>query len=112
MIFLLIGLVLGGFAVIFALQNITVITVTFLAWQIDGSLAIILIAAVVTGILIGVLVSIPSAIRRSFLISRIQKKTIALKEELHNKTTEVESARSKLEANNAYLDDLAKHPKV
>lgn len=84
MIFLFIGLILGAVAVIFALQNLEVITVTFLAWQLDGSLAVILILAVTTGVLIGVLVSLPGAIRSSFQISSLRKQNIGLKEQLFN----------------------------
>ncbi len=43
LIFLIIGLLLGGAAVIFALQNITAVTVTFFSWQFEGSLAMIVL---------------------------------------------------------------------
>jgi len=111
-IFLVLSLLLGGLTVIFALQNVTPITVTFFAWQIDGSLAFILILAVLSGILISSLLSIPDLIRKNFQISRLKKNNDKLKDELVNKEIEVESEKSKVVANNAYLDDLEKHPRV
>jgi lipopolysaccharide assembly protein A len=82
MIFLLIGLILGALAVIFALQNIAVITVTFLAWQLEGSLAVILLLAMLTGLLVGILLSLPSAIRSKFQIASLRKNNISMKEKV------------------------------
>ncbi|MDQ3014969.1 MAG: LapA family protein [bacterium] len=96
MIFLSIGLILGAVAVIFALQNLEVITVTFLAWQLDGSLAVILILAVTTGVLIGVLVSLPGAIRSSFHISSLRKQNVGLKEKLFNDEKELLDRNSRV----------------
>jgi putative membrane protein len=83
MIFLLIGLILGALAVIFALQNITMISVTFLAWQLEGSLAVILLLAVTTGVLIGVMVALPGAIRSWFHISSLRKQNNKLNNSLN-----------------------------
>src|SRR5688500_875545 len=112
MIFLLIGLFLGAVAVIFALQNITTITVTFLAWQLEGSLALILLLAMGAGVVISLLLSLPEVIRKSFQISRLTKHNTRLKDELVNKEIEVESEKSKVEANNAYLDSVERNPRV
>ena len=80
MIFLFIGLILGALAVIFALQNIAVITVTFLAWQLEGSLAVILLLAMLTGLLVGILISLPNIIRSKFQIASLRKQNIGMKE--------------------------------
>jgi hypothetical protein len=50
----------------------------------------------------------PGAIQRSFQISRLKKHNNKLNEELVDKKMEVESEKSKLAANNAYLDDRDK----
>lgn len=63
LISLIFGLVLGGLTVIFALQNMATIDVTFLAWQINGSLALVLLAAALTGAIVCALLSIPEIIR-------------------------------------------------
>jgi uncharacterized integral membrane protein len=111
-IFLALGLLLGGLTVIFALQNVTPITVTFLAWQIEGSLAVVLILAVLSGMLISSLFSLPGLIKKSFQISRLRKNNNKLKDELITKEKEVESEKAKVVANNAYLDDLEKNPRI
>ncbi len=110
-ILFIIGLVLGAFVIIFAAQNVTSITVVFLAWKFEGSLALILVLAVVSGILICSFLSLPDIIRKRFQISRLRDKNEELKEELTHKEVEVEVEKAKLEANNAYLDTLEKDTK-
>ncbi len=93
LIFLLIGLLLGAVAVVFALQNITTITVVFLTWHIQGSLALILLVSVAVGVIISLMVSLPGAIKRNFQIASLKRQNIKLKEELFNNKKELESVR-------------------
>jgi uncharacterized integral membrane protein len=79
---LILGIVLGAVTVIFALQNITVITVSFFSWQIEGSLALILLMAVFTGILISLLIVLPESIRSYFRYKNLTKENKRLEEEL------------------------------
>jgi uncharacterized integral membrane protein len=58
-------IILAVVSVVFAVQNSAVITVSFLAWQVDASLALILMITLVVGILIGYLAGLPSVWRRS-----------------------------------------------
>ncbi|HEY1037007.1 MAG TPA: LapA family protein [Candidatus Paceibacterota bacterium] len=81
MIFLIIGLILGALTVVFALQNTAAVGVTFLAWQIEGSLALILMLAVLIGIIIFMMFSLPELIRTHFEFVALQKKAEALEEE-------------------------------
>jgi len=57
-------IILALVSVVFAVQNSGVITVSFLAWQVDASLALILMITLVTGVLIGYLVGLPSVWKR------------------------------------------------
>lgn len=109
--FLILGLLLGAVTVIFALQNLATITVVFLNWQIEGSLALIIILAVAMGILLSILLSVPSMIDKRLKISRLKSHNELLKEELINKEVQVAEEKSKVDANNAYLDDLENNPK-
>lgn len=109
---LIIGLLLGAAAIIFAAQNTAVITVMFFAWQFTGPLALIIVLALVAGILICAFLSWPDVIRKRFMISRLKNKNEELKEEIVNKEIEVEAEKSKVAATNAYLDNLEKTPKV
>ena len=60
---LILGAVLGAFAVVFAMDNSALITVHLLAWEVTAPLAIILISATVLGILVVLVAMIPQAIR-------------------------------------------------
>ena len=63
-------------SVIFAMQNNVPVTVTFLVWRFDSSLALVLLAALAIGMLIVALVSTPATIRRQWVLGR-QNKRIA-----------------------------------
>ena len=61
---LIVALVLALLTAVFALQNATVVTVTFLAWSWEASLALVLIFTVAVGILIGYLAGLPSKFKK------------------------------------------------
>lgn len=105
---LIFGLLLGALAVIFVVQNTATVAVTFLAWQLQGSLALVIFLAIATGVLITLLFSLPDLLRKSFIISKLSDHNDELKDQLTSKSIEVESEKSKVAANNAYLDDLEK----
>ena len=109
---LVIGLILGAVTVIFALQNTTSISVVFLSWKFEGSLALILLVTMAVGIVVALLMSLPELIKKSFQISSLMKLNRVSKTELENKKIEIESEKAKLDANNAYLDDLEKKSKI
>jgi GGDEF domain-containing protein/uncharacterized integral membrane protein len=74
-LFVVLALAIALLAVIFALQNTTIISITFFAWQLRGSLAFFLLAVLVIGVLVGLLLSVPPLVRRSWFIAR-QKRQI------------------------------------
>ncbi len=110
-IFLILGLVLGGAAVVFALQNITTVTVMFLSYQFEGSLALIILLAVAVGVVVSLLLSLPGVITRSLKISSLKRHNEKLKDEMGVKEKEVETEKMKVVANNAYLDEVEKSSK-
>jgi uncharacterized integral membrane protein len=79
---LVLGLIIGAVSVVFALQNIFPVTVVFFAWKFTSSLAIIISLAVLMGILISALLSIPEVIKNSFAIFDLKKENKKLAEEL------------------------------
>ena len=111
-IFLIIGLLVGGAAVVFALQNVTTVAVTFFSWQFEGTLALIVLLSLAAGVLVSLLLSLPGMVKKSFQISSLKKRTHTLEEKLTDKEIEVAEEKGKLAANNAYLDDLDQNPKV
>ncbi|MEI6553713.1 MAG: lipopolysaccharide assembly protein LapA domain-containing protein [bacterium] len=76
------GLILGAIAVIFALQNIGIITVTFFSWHLTGSLALILLLTIAAGILITILLLLPESIKNYFKYKHLKKENDRLEEEL------------------------------
>ncbi len=70
---LLVGFVLGAAALLFALQNTEVVALTFLGYQFESSLALLVLVSVGVGILISILAFIPSAIARSLRIMGLKK---------------------------------------
>lgn len=111
--FILLGLLLGAVVIIFALQNSVVITVSFLAWQFEGPLTFVLLAAVASGLLISSLLSVPDYFRQALRISKLKDKTAKLQEtvvereiEVENQKVRTEEEKSKLDATNAYIDTI------
>ena len=76
------GLLLGAVSVIFALQNIAIITVTFFSWHLTGSLALILLLTITAGVLIAILLLLPEFINNYFKYKKLKKENIDLVEEL------------------------------
>jgi putative membrane protein len=79
---LIAGLALGAVAVIFALQNIITIPVKFLFWQVEGSLALVLVLAVIAGVIISILVTIPEVIKTYMRFNALKKYNKSLEQEL------------------------------
>jgi len=73
---LIIGLLLALVIVTFIFQNTNPVIVHFLAWQFEGSLALMLLLTFIFGIIICLLVAIPLLIRRM----RKNTKTLDTKE--------------------------------
>ena len=81
-IFFILGLILGGVAVVFALQNIEVITVIFFGWQVVGSLSLILLLTMLVGVLVTLLILLPKSIGDYFKYKKLKKENTELSEEL------------------------------
>jgi uncharacterized integral membrane protein len=90
-VFLLLALLVAALAVIFAVQNTEIVTVDFLAWSFQGSLALILLIALASGAIASSLASIPSMFRVHRLggaqrrnIENLQAEIVKLKQELEH----------------------------
>lgn len=94
MIFLLIiGMALGAVSVLFIIQNTSIITVSFLSWQMEGSLALILFLAVTSGAMIILLVLFPSFISDAIELSAMRKQKRTLEKELAETKEALNKAR-------------------
>lgn len=72
-------LLLLFFVVAFSLQNSGPIVINFFAWTFEGSLVVVLLTALALGVVLSVLASLPTYIKKSRLIAQ-QQKTIAILE--------------------------------
>ena len=98
---LITAIVVAILAVVFALQNAVPITVSFLTWRFESSLALVLLITVALGILMSLLVSVPSMIKTRKMTSsqkkKIQELESSLQKEAENKVEEeIESEESEL----------------
>lgn len=111
-IFLIFGLLLGVLIIIFTLQNLTDVTVSFLTWHAQGSLALVLVIAVTSGIVLCLLFLLPEIIKKRLQNSSLKKQINELENKVLNKNVEINEEKSKVASTNAYLDDLEKTTKV
>ncbi len=80
--FLILGVLLGAVSIIFILQNVEPVTVVFFSMSLSGSMELILFLALFSGIIITILMLLPSFIKDAFLVSRLKKQIKALEDEL------------------------------
>ena len=79
---LIFALLVAALAIVFALQNGTPATITFMTWTFQGSLALILLIALGVGALISLLASLPARVRDKLVISAQKKKLAELESSL------------------------------
>ena len=80
-VFLFIAVLIAVLAVIFALQNAVPITVSFLFWKAESSLALILILAFIAGLITSFLFNFIAHIKRTRIDTPPEKQTKVPKEE-------------------------------
>lgn len=78
----ILALAISVVAVLFALENTMMVTVSFFGYAVDGSLAIFILIAVGVGVLIGVLLMAPGRIKSSLSNARNRKKIGSLEASL------------------------------
>ncbi len=106
---LILALAFAIVAVIFALQNTDVVTVTFFSLSYEGSLALVILVAVALGILIGVLVMTPGNIKNKISSTRNRRKIGSLEASLDEHKSKLATlekpAPSELEADELKTPD-------
>ena len=82
MLFLLgLGILLGAISVLFALQNVEVVTVTFFSWQMTAPLALILLGTILSAVIVTLLVLLPSLIQEAIYVKTLKKQRRELEDE-------------------------------
>ena len=77
-----VGLTMAILAVLFAFQNAAVVTINFGVWQLEQSLAIVLISTLGLGVIISVLLSLPTILKRGWQNSRLKNKIAQLQTQI------------------------------
>ena len=97
MIFLvIIGLAMAILAVLFAFQNADIVAISFGVWEFEQSLAIVLIVTLGLGIIISLLLSLPTIFKRGWQNTKQKKKIAELEAQLQsqNKTNSQQQQES------------------
>lgn len=82
MIIVVLLLILSISLVSIALQNTVYLPLSYLAWTINSSLAVYIIAAFVIGLAVGLFLAIPNLVKKSLKLSGQNKNLSSLKKEL------------------------------
>ena len=93
---LILGFVLGAGAIVFILQNTAVVALTFLGWQFESTIAVIVILAILVGAVLALLLTLPGAIGSSFKMRALNKNNEALAREAELHRQSAEQAKSQL----------------
>jgi putative membrane protein len=96
-IILIIALLIAILAVIFALQNAIPVSITFLVWKTEGSLALVLLVTLAVGAVVGLLVSLPGRIRGAWTAGSQKKKLTELEAGLADYTRKLNEMQAKLQ---------------
>lgn len=81
-VFLFFALILVAVAILFAVQNTDVTTVRFLTFELEGSLALVLLIALALGALISFFASLPTMLRDKWVVRSQRKKLNEVEENL------------------------------
>lgn len=79
---LILGFILGVAALLFALQNTAIVALSFLGYQFESSLALLVLIALAIGVVLSLLVSIPSAVRDGLKIMSLKRENQKLRDEI------------------------------
>lgn len=104
-IFVFLALIIAILAVIFAVQNTALVTVSFLVWEFDGSLALVLLLALAVGALISFLASLPALIRGGFSRRSLRKRASELENNLNEERRLLEEAQLHLNEHKQRLEE-------
>lgn len=77
---LIVGIIFAVGAVMFALQNKLVVTVTLALWSFESTLAVVLLLTLGIGVLIAGLVSTPGLLRAQWAAAKLRRQVAILEE--------------------------------
>ncbi|MFH1723952.1 MAG: LapA family protein [Elusimicrobiota bacterium] len=72
--FLALALLIGALACVFALQNAVPVSVAFLAWRYEASMALVMLATFALGAAVGLLACLPSLVKNTLATRELKRK--------------------------------------
>jgi lipopolysaccharide assembly protein A len=79
-LFIFLALLISIVLVLFAAQNAAMVTLSFLSFHFQGSLALILVIVFAAGFITGVLMTLPSILKKSFALREQRRRVKQLEE--------------------------------
>jgi uncharacterized integral membrane protein len=111
--YLILGLIIIALAVVFAVENMTAVTVAFFTWTIHTNLAVALLVALGVGVLVALLFTMPGIVRSGFNSSGQKKKMSKMeaerdkyKQQAEDSSKEITTLEEQLASYSAELDKL------
>lgn len=101
---LIFGIAFAIAAVAFALQNNVPVTVSFVFWSFDGSLAMVLLLAIGLGAIIAGLVSSPAVIKGQWAAARLRRQVAALEGEKADQAQRIHAMEAELKRLDSTVD--------
>ena len=95
-LFVVIAMVIAVLAVVFALQNTATVTVGFLLWSLQGSQALVLLAALFAGIAVCFFAFLPAWVRHRWTIRQLKKRVASLEMSLSDQEAAANETKQKL----------------
>lgn len=86
---LILALTFAILAVIFALENAVLVTMSFFGREVEGSLALFILLAVILGVIIGMLVMVPGSIKRNLELRNHRKRIGGLEKSLDEQKAQI-----------------------
>jgi uncharacterized integral membrane protein len=86
---LILALAFAILAVIFALENPVIVTMSFFSREVEGSLALFILLAVVVGIIIGMLVMAPGTVKNSLELRNHRRRIGELEKSLEEQKGQI-----------------------
>jgi len=103
-IFLVLALIIALIAVVFTIQNAALVTVTFLVWDLNHSLAFVVLLAILAGVLISQFVAMPTRLKRKVEITNQTKKIKEMETELMSSKVRMEALKQEVEVYRSKVD--------
>jgi uncharacterized integral membrane protein len=82
--FTILGILIGAASLTFIFQNNEEIVVKFFTYQFSGSTALVLIATLIVGLLIGLMLTVPGNVKKGLEVRKVLKENVLYKKRIED----------------------------